>query len=156
MTLNTDFLSVARRKFHKLTSDREFSEILSGSAWALMARVAGAALVVVANIIIARVYGAQALGTLAVVNSLLILITVFTALGTNSSILRLIPEHIAKYSVTSAFHAYRKTQYRVVVVSVVTGFALFLRRARLRTRSSRSRSFPISLPWRQALSWSRP
>jgi hypothetical protein len=46
-------------------------------------------------------------------------------LGTGTSILRLIPEHIAKHSVTSAFCVYRKTQYLVAAVSIATGTAFF-------------------------------
>jgi len=47
-----------RKKIHNLVSDKKFSEILGGSAWALGAKV---------------------------------LATIFTVLGTQTSILRLIP-----------------------------------------------------------------
>jgi len=109
----------------RLTSDRKFSEILTGSIFAMAARAAAVAFAMLANIVIARFYGAQAMGILAMVNSFLFLITIFTVLGTGTSILRLIPEHIARHSVTSAFRVYRKTQYVVAAVSVVSGTAFF-------------------------------
>lgn len=79
----------------------------------------------ITSIFIARVYGAEMTGTLALINSFILLASIFTILGTQTSILRLIPEHIRKYSVTSAFKVYRKTQYLVVAASLITGCALF-------------------------------
>ena len=119
-------LSLLKQKYHNLTSDKKFSEILTGSAYSIVAQVASLCLTMLANIVIARIYGARALGILAVVNSFLMLVTVFTVMGTSTSILRLIPEHIANYSVTSAFRVYRKTQYFVAGVSLVTGLFFFL------------------------------
>jgi O-antigen/teichoic acid export membrane protein len=118
-------ISLCKRKLHNLISDKKFSEILKGSAWALGARVISTLLAMITSIIIARIYGAEVMGIVAMVNSFLMLATIFTVLGTNTSILRLIPEHIAKYSVTSAFKVYRKTQYFVVGISVITGWLLF-------------------------------
>jgi O-antigen/teichoic acid export membrane protein len=119
-------IDTLKGKYKNLTSDKKFSEILTGSAYALAARIAATGLTLAATIIVARFYGAEAMGVLALVNSFLTLITIFTVLGTGTSILRLIPEHIAKYSVTSAFRVYRKTQYFVAAVSVVTGIIFFL------------------------------
>ena len=118
-------ISFAKRKIHNLISDQRFSEILTGSAWALGARVIATVLGMVTSIIIARFYGADVLGVVAVLNSFLMLATIFTVLGTNTSILRLIPEHLTKYSPTSAFKVYRKTQYFVAGVSIITGSFLF-------------------------------
>lgn len=106
---------------HNLISDKKFSEILTGSVWALGARVSATVLALVSSVIIARFYGAEMVGVVAVVNSFLILATTFTVFGTNTSILRLIPEYLAKYSPTSAFKVYRKTQYMVIGFSLLTG-----------------------------------
>lgn len=114
------------RRLMRPFSDTRFSEILTGSIWALASRVVAAVLTLVASIVVARWYGAEAVGILAVVQSYLALATIFTVLGTNTSILRLIPEHVGAHSVTSAFRVYRKTQYLVAGVSVITGTLLFL------------------------------
>jgi len=107
-------ISFIKRKIHNLISDKKFSEILRGSVWALGAKVLAALLGMVTYIIIARWYGADVLGIVAVLQSFLMLATIFIVLGTNTSILRLIPEHLAKYSPSSAFRVYRKTQYLVL------------------------------------------
>jgi len=109
----------------KFNSDQNFSEILSGSVFALVARVVSAGLALFTSIIVARFYGAEAVGILAVVNSFLMLVTIFTVVGTSTSILRLIPEHITKYSVTSAYCVYRKTQFFVAMVSLLIGTVFY-------------------------------
>lgn len=117
--------SFFKRKYTNLVSDTRFSEILTGSVWALSARVIGTALGLVFSVIVARRYGAEVVGIVAVINSFLMLATIFTVLGTPTSILRLIPEHLAKYSPTSAFKVYRKTQCMVIGISVITAALFF-------------------------------
>jgi O-antigen/teichoic acid export membrane protein len=114
-----------KQKIHNLFFDERFSEILTGSAWALSARVFATGLGLVFSVLVARFYGAEMLGIVAVINSFLMLVTIFTVLGTNTSILRLIPEHLAKYSPTSAFKVYRKTQYMVIGISLITATVFF-------------------------------
>lgn len=114
-----------KRKVHNLISDERFSEILTGSAWALSARIIATGLGLVFSIIVARFYGAEMVGIIAMINSFLIFATLFTVLGTNTSILRLLPEHLVKYSPTSAFKVYRKTQYMVICISLITAAVFF-------------------------------
>jgi O-antigen/teichoic acid export membrane protein len=119
-------ISFLTRRLRPYFSDTRFSEILRGSIWALAARLLAALLTLVVGVVVARGYGAGAMGVLATVQSYLALATIFTVLGTNTSILRLIPEHVGAYSVTSAFRVYRKTQYLVTGVALVVGVLLFL------------------------------
>lgn len=113
-------LRFIKRKYLSFVSDTRFEEIFTGSVWALGARVISTVLALAFSVMVARLYGAEVLGIVAVVKSFLILVTIFTVLGTGTSILRLIPEHLTKYSPTSAFKVYRKTQYMVVGVSLIT------------------------------------
>lgn len=118
-------LTLIKHKYNNLVSDTRFSEILTGSVWALSARVAAAGLGILVSIILARHYGSEAIGLVALVNSFLLLATIFTVLGTNTSILRLIPEHLVKFSPSSAYKVYHKTQYLVIGVSLATGALFF-------------------------------
>ncbi|HDQ41845.1 MAG TPA: flippase [Desulfonatronum sp.] len=117
--------SMLRNKLQENLSDKNFSEILKGSVWALGAKVVATALGLVTSVIIARRYGADILGIVAVVQSFLLLATLFTLLGTKTSILRLIPEHLAKYSASSAFAVYRTILLLVVCTSLTAGAVLF-------------------------------
>ncbi len=119
-------IALLKRKYTNLVHDERFSEILSGSAWALSARVAATGLGLVTSIIVARFYGAEMLGIVAVLNSFLMLVTIFTLLGTNTAILRLIPEHLSKYSATSAYNLYRKIRFSVTALSLITGVVFLL------------------------------
>lgn len=114
-----------KRRWDSLVSDKKFSEILTGSVWALVARIAATGFGLFTSIIVARYYGAAMVGVVEVINSFLMLATLFTVLGTNTSLLRLIPEHLVKHSPTSAFKVYRKTQFMVIAVSVCTGTLFF-------------------------------
>ncbi len=114
-----------KKKYHNLVSDTRFSEILTGSVWALSARVIGTVLGLAFSVIVARFYGAGVVGILAVINSFLMLATLFTVLGKPTSILRLIPEHLVKYSPTSAFKVYHKTQYMVIGISLIMATLFF-------------------------------
>jgi len=118
-------LDKIKLSWNNLISDKKFSEILTGSAWALGARIAATGCGLITSIIVARCYGAKMVGIVAVINSFLMLATIFTVLGTNTSLLRLIPEHLVKYSPTSAFRVYRKTQLLVIGVSLITGMLFF-------------------------------
>ena len=65
------------------------------------------------------------LGSVAILNSFFTLVTIFTVLGTNTAILRLIPENMMKYSPATAFSVYRKTQYFVGGLSLLSSIGLF-------------------------------
>lgn len=118
-------IKLINKNIRDFISDPNFSEVFTGSLWALSTRVIIAGLSLSIYIITARVYGADVLGVVAVLNSFLLLITIFTILGTNTSILRLIPEHFAKYSSASAFAVYRKTKALVICTSVLAGTIVF-------------------------------
>ncbi len=118
-------LFLIKRKFQNLASDQRFSEILMASLWALGARVLATLFALLSSIIIARIYGAEVMGIVAVTNSFVTVFTIFTLLGTNITILRLIPEHIAKHSFSSAYNIYRKTHRFVAVLSLILGTILY-------------------------------
>lgn len=115
-----------KRKYNNLVNDTKLSEILTGSIWALSALVLSTVVNFVASIIIARLYGANTIGIVAVINSFLMMITIFTILGTKNSILRLIPELLVKSSATSAYKLFQKTQYMVTGISLFVGGLSFL------------------------------
>jgi len=114
-----------QRKYSNLASDTRFSEIFTGSIWAFSARVIAAVLGLAISIIVARLYGARMVGIVAVINSFLMMTTILTAMGTSTSILRLIPEHLSRYSPASALKVYRKTHFMIVVVSVIMSAVFF-------------------------------
>jgi O-antigen/teichoic acid export membrane protein len=118
-------ISHFHQKLNSLLSDNKFIEILTGSTFAFVGRIFGIGLAMLSSILIARIYGAKMMGVLAIVQAFMMMAAIFAVLGTNISILRLIPEHLSMYSLTSAFRVYRKTQYFVALVSILVGCVLF-------------------------------
>jgi len=119
-------LSPIAKRIVNFGENKDFSEILTGSVWALIGRALATGAGLLATVIIARLYGANIMGIVTVLNSFLMLVTIVTVLGTNTSILRLVPEHLVKYSPTSAFKLYRKIQKMVILVSVLSAALVFM------------------------------
>ena len=92
----------------------------------MAARTLAAVLVLLINILIARVYGAEALGILAIINSFILFAVLFAVLGLDTAILRLIPEHLVKHSTMSAYLVYRKSLSIIVCLSIVASTAVYL------------------------------
>ncbi len=113
------------RRLHWKTDER-FGEILAGSAYALAARAGTTLCGLALNVAVARWYGAEMLGVVAVLHSFLLLGTTLTLLGTGTSMLRLLPEHEAKYSTASALGVYRRALAVVVCTGLALGLALWL------------------------------
>ncbi len=104
-----------------LVKDPNFYEVLRGSVFTIISRVLSVVLSLLASIIVARFYGAKETGILAIVQTLMTILCIFAVFGINISILRMIPEHIAKYSLESAFYVFKKIIYIVVILSAVIG-----------------------------------
>ncbi|NTV12460.1 MAG: oligosaccharide flippase family protein [Desulfobulbaceae bacterium] len=119
-------LAAFTRKLQALTADEKFSEILTGSAWALAGQILASGLGLLLSVSIARIHGAGVMGTVAVINALLTLTTIFTVLGTDTVILRLLPEHLLRYSAASARRVYRQAGWLVSGASLAVGLLLFL------------------------------
>ncbi len=106
-------------------SDKNFSEILKGTAVALIARVLAAALALVSSLIVARAYGAESTGNLAIVQTLMMLMSIFAVMGTNVSILKFIPEHMVRFSARSASQVYYKVLKLLICSSAFFGVVFF-------------------------------
>lgn len=115
-----------KNRLHALTTDQRFVGILRGSAWALAGQSSSALLGLITSVFIARHYGAEVMGTVAVVTSVLALMTIFTLLGTDTAVLRLLPKHLVRYSATSARKVYQQTALMVTWVALGAGLLLFL------------------------------
>lgn len=118
--------SLMKSKIEQINKDAHFSEIFSGSAKVLLAKVFATIIGLGTSVIVARFYGAEIVGVVAILNSFFGIVLVFTLLGTTTSILRLIPEYKVKYSATAAYHLYRKIRIFVISSSMVIGLILFL------------------------------
>jgi len=109
---------VFKRLKTKINSDQNFKDILKGSSLTFAAKIMGILFGLATSLIIARYYGADVVGIVAIVNSILAIFGIFALMGTNTAVLRLIPEYLQKYSLSSAYELYKKT------ISIVFGLSL--------------------------------
>jgi len=82
--------------FKSTLADKNFGEIFRGSIITFSARVIGMVLALLANVIVAKYYGAKTIGVLALVTSFLTISGLFVTVGLNTALLRLIPEQLEK------------------------------------------------------------
>lgn len=73
-------------------NDGHFFAVLRGTAYALFAKVLIIALGFLNNILVARFYGAELVGVLSIVHTLLSLLSLFSLSGFNQSVLAVIPK----------------------------------------------------------------
>lgn len=113
-----------QKKIISFFADKGFSEILSGSIWAFVAQCGSALILMLISIITAKYYGPQILGIVAILNSVLLFSSIISLMGTGTSILRLVPQHLISHSMSSAFNIYKNIQLLVTVLSVIIGLLL--------------------------------
>jgi len=106
--------------------DKSFNEILSGSMWTFGAKIISVLFGFVLYFIITRYYGAESMGTFSIINSVLMIALLFSLHGTNTAILRFIPEHITKYSKESSLNIFRQMLYIVLFFSLVVSFLIYI------------------------------
>ena len=109
-----------------LFSDEAFAETASGFVWAFSSQILAKGVGLVVGIIIAQAYGAEMVGIVTIVQSVVIISATLATLGTNKSLLSLLPEQLAKHSLTSAFVVFGKTVALVSIVSLLFASALHL------------------------------
>ncbi len=113
-----------QRKLQRQLQDKSFEEVLRGAAVVFSSRISETFFTMATSIFVARVYGAEVVGALAAVRSVLEIVTIFSLLGTDVGLLRLIPQH-RKTSDRSAYRIYQKTLKLVVAASVALSIGLF-------------------------------
>jgi len=106
-------------------ADKHFFEVLTGSAWVMGSKVFDVTFALTCNVIIARVYGAETVGIVAIVYSFLLVASTFALFGSQVSIIRIIPEHLVKYSPSSAYKAYSKATILVFSIGFVIALGLY-------------------------------
>ncbi len=115
-----------RNKIQAALLNKDFSEIFKGSLLTFISRVLAVFCGLASNLIIAKYYGAELLGIVALITSLLKVSGVFTSIGLNTALLRLIPEQLSKNSLSEARVLFFKSVKIVILVgSIVSLFIWF-------------------------------
>lgn len=114
------------RHFLRTENDPIFGNVFRGSSVVLAARVGNAILLMVLNLLVARLYRSEMVGLLALINSILVIASIFSSFGTTNSILRLVPEYSQKGSSSSGRNVINKMALLVAGFSPIISLILIL------------------------------
>jgi O-antigen/teichoic acid export membrane protein len=108
-------------------NDPHFKSVFRGSSITLVARLANAFTLLIINFIIAKEFGSEDVGVLAVVSSVLNVIIIFNVFGTSTAILRLVPEYKSKFSSGSAREVYKRTLITILSLApIISGLIIII------------------------------
>jgi O-antigen/teichoic acid export membrane protein len=105
-------------KFHLKIVNKESYDLVSNSFWSFISKVTIVISGIFVNYIISKYYGASVLGILSIIISFLNVFSLFSLLGFNISVLKIIPEHNIMFSYTSTKLIVNKI-FRIVLFSSI-------------------------------------
>ncbi len=114
------------KSFLSIDGDPIFLGIVKGGSLTLFARILNAVLLLVINILVARLYGSGVVGILAIINSFLNITFLFNLFGTNTAVLRLVPEYTSRYSESSGREAWMRIQKLVLAFSPIISLLIIV------------------------------
>ncbi|MDX8363749.1 flippase [Cytobacillus sp. IB215665] len=113
-------------KISHYTKNRDYLELIKGSSMTFILRLLSFILLYVLNFMIAKVYGAEALGIYTLSFTLLTICLTLVLLGTDTAIIRLITEYRSQYSMKQANIVFTKVMKLLIPLSVLFSVLLFI------------------------------
>jgi len=107
-------------------NNQHLTEVLLGAAAAIFSKGAMIIISFALTMLISRHYGAEGLGLYSLSVTFFSITSIFCLIGMQTSVVRLIPEHIARYSVQSAAKLLRNIYASVIALSITLGLIVYL------------------------------
>lgn len=114
------------KSFLSIDGDPIFLGIVKGGSLTLFARILNAILLLVINLLVARLHGSGVVGVLAIINSFLNITFLFNLFGTNTAVLRLVPEYTSKYSGSFGRKVWNRIQTLVLAFSPIVSVCIIV------------------------------
>ncbi len=108
--------------FTEMLEDKNFGIILKGGMVSFIAKLVAVPISLLTSFILAKYYGAETVGDLALITSFLTISTLFVTIGLDSSLIRFIPEQLSKHG----FFGVRVIFLNAVKIVILTGFLVTL------------------------------
>lgn len=115
-----------KKRLDIYTSNENFKEILTGSLYSFGSKILVKVLGIITSIIAARYYGADIIGLMALLLSIMTISSLFADFGLSTALLRLIPEYTEKYSKKLGIELYKKVLKLSIFIALVTSSILYL------------------------------
>lgn len=110
----------------KINANQHFKEIVHGAGLTFSAKIFGTLAALGTSLIVARYYGSEMVGVVAIINAVLVVCTVFSLMGTDVAVLRLVPECLQKYTARSVVMLHKKMTTMVIFFSLIISVVLLL------------------------------
>ncbi len=110
----------------KINANQHIKEIVHGAGIIFTAKVLATFAGLATNLLIARYYGTEMVGLVAIINAVLAICMIFSLMGTDVAALRLIPEYLQKYSHASLLALQKKLLVIVLTLSAIMTVLLLL------------------------------
>ncbi len=111
--------------FNLFFKEKHFNEVVKGGAKVFIAKGLISLITLLTTIVMARYYGADIIGYVAIIGSTIGILSTLALLGHQTSVLRLIPEFIEKYCYGSTYQLYKKIAFIICVGTLLISL-LFL------------------------------
>ena len=127
---NTDiiFKSIKQelKKIKEELSEKNFSEIISGSALIFIAKIVTVIVGLLSNYFIVKFYSSEILGALSIITSIISITTMLSLFGLDISILRFLPPLILKKDFKKVFFVIKKSFNLLTISTLLISALLFL------------------------------
>jgi len=118
------FLRLLKKNF----KNKNFNELLTGTVWVVFGRLLSSALGLMVTVLVARYYGSDVVGRLALCNSVLMIGAMLSLFGFDVSIMRLLPEYSIKGNVSDAYSVFNRIVILILCSSIfVSGFMICIK-----------------------------
>ncbi len=114
-----------KHRLQSLFNDKRFQEILHGSLYSIFAKILTMLLGIVTSVIGARYYGAEMLGLVAILVSILSIAGLFSMFGLSTSLLKFVPEFTSRYSSIAGMFLYKKILFLVFFISSLVSVVVY-------------------------------
>lgn len=112
-------------KLHLTLKDKNFSEILKGSVYSFLAKIIANIVGLITGVFIARYYGADVMGLLAIILTTVGIAGMLSSAGLPMALLKLIPEYTNRFSLRAGVAIYIKIVVLVIVFTAIVSVGLF-------------------------------
>lgn len=110
----------------KFIKDPSFFNIVKGMSYTTLSKVMAIIFGFIVNFIISRYYGADVVGLVAAINSILLIATLFAVFGMHEMILKLTSQLFATQKIKAIINVYKKTIWFVMALSIVIASIIYL------------------------------
>lgn len=113
-------------KIKKFFFEDKFKEISLASFWFIIAKITNIVIAFIITAWITKFYGTESLGIWTFLNSVLMIASIFALIGTDTYVLRMIPEFLSQYSIATTFKYIVKVVHLIIITGIISSLILYL------------------------------